>query len=38
MLGGYWSLLLLDVLGTCGLAIGIVALVHRVSSQRVERF
>jgi hypothetical protein len=38
MLGGYWSLLILDMIGAGGLVIGVIALLHRASSQRVERF
>jgi hypothetical protein len=39
MLVGYWSLLILNAVGACGLAVGVIALLHRAGRQRnVERF
>ena len=34
----YSSLLILDIIGAGGLIIGVIALLHRATSRRVERF
>jgi hypothetical protein len=34
MLDGYWILLILDIVGAGGLAVGLIALLHRAGRQR----
>jgi hypothetical protein len=38
MLGGTWALLILDLIGGCALAVGVITLWHRSARQRMKRF
>jgi hypothetical protein len=38
MLDNYFSLVILDLVGACGIAIGIMVVLRRFKNQRMERF